>query len=128
MRGLAIGLSMLFRLCWLANIVLGILFWTGNLLVLVPVHMLVGLLVALLLLVLSVLAGVRGAPVLTVVGVVVAIALPIVGIGQSGWLVGSLHWIVQIVHVLVAVIAIAIAEAAAGRIRRSSTSSAPASA
>lgn len=118
------GLSMLFRLCWLVNIVLGVLFWIGTLTGLVPLHMLIGLVVAVLLLILSVLAGVRGAPAITAVGVVVAIAMPIVGVGQDGWLPGSTHWIIQVVHVLIAVIAIAVAEAAAGRIRRSTAAGA----
>ena len=116
MRGLTNALAMLFRLGWLVNIVLGILFWTGTLLQLVPLHMLVGLVVAVLLLILSILAAVRGAILLAVAGVIVAIAMPIVGVSQDGWLTGSDHWVIQVVHVLIAVLAIAIAESARGRI------------
>lgn len=122
MRGFATGLSMLFRLCWVVNIVLGILFWTGTLTGLVPVHMLIGLIVALLLVILSIMAGMRGAPMLLVGGVVVAILLPVVGLGQSSWLVGSSHWLIRILHLLVAVVAIGIAERAAAQVRRAPAS------
>jgi hypothetical protein len=116
MRGLVTGVLMVLRLCWLVAIVLGVTFWTGHLLQLVPVHMLLGLLIALGLIVLAVIAGIRGKFPLLVGGIVVAILLPLVGLNQGAWLPGSAHWIIQIIHLVVGVIAIATAESIAGQL------------
>jgi len=51
---------MLVRLCGLVLVTLGILFWTGNALTLIPVHMLVGLVLVLALWTLAGLAAAAG--------------------------------------------------------------------
>jgi hypothetical protein len=119
MRGLAIGVLMLLRLCWLAAIVLGLLFWIGRAPSLVPVHMLLGLLIAVLLVGLAVAAGVRGQPALLVAGLAVAVLLPLIGLNQDSWLQGSAHWVIQVLHLLVGVAAIAIGEVIGRRLRTS---------
>lgn len=91
-------------------LVLGLLFWGGDLLQLVPVHMLLGLIVVLALGVLSV-AAIKGGQVgLGVVGLVVAVLLLIVGGGQQRMLPGDAHWIVQVVHILLGMGAIGCGE------------------
>jgi hypothetical protein len=119
MGGMVTGVQMAVRVLWLALIVLGILFWTGNATSLVDVHMLLGLILAVLLAVLAVLAGVRGGgPALLLGGLAVAVLLPLVGVGQRGWLPGQQHWAVEVLHLLVGLAAISVAEVTAGRLRR----------
>ena len=116
---MVIGIQMAVRVLWLALIVLGVLFWTGNATSLTDVHMLLGLVLAVLLAELSVLAGVRGgSPALLVGGLVVAVLLPVVGISQTNWLPGPQHWVIQVLHLLVGLAAISVAETAGGRLRR----------
>ncbi|HEX4215659.1 MAG TPA: hypothetical protein VIA06_20260 [Candidatus Dormibacteraeota bacterium] len=118
MRAIITVCQMLFRLFWLVNIVLGILFWTGHVTGLVPLHILLGIILTLLLVILALLAGIRGKPGLLVVGVIVAILLPVVGLNQQSWDQGSGHWIIQVLHLLVGILAIVTAEAIGGRIKR----------
>lgn len=122
MRGFATGVLMVVRVLWLVNIVLGILFWTGHLLNLIPVHMLVGLLFSLGVLTLGVVAATRRAWGQAVAGIVMALLLPFVGLSQDSWLPGGAHWVIKVLHLLVAVVAIATAESIAGALRRSGTS------
>ena len=126
MRGMVTGLQMAARVLWLAQIVLGVLFWTGNATPLTDLHMLLGLVFALLVAVLAVLVGVRGgSPGLLVGGLALAVLLPVVGIGQTGWLAGPQHWVIQVVHLLIGLAAIAVAEAAGGRLRRQAGMASP---
>ena len=118
MRVLVLVLQIALRLCWLAAIVLGVLFWTGRAVGLVPVHMLLGLLIALLLAVLAVLAGVRGNSALLIAGIAVAVLLPVVGVNQTSWVPGAGHWAIQVVHLLIGVAAIGVGEMAGARARR----------
>lgn len=119
MRQLVLILQMIIRILWVANLVLGILFWTGNASGLVMLHETLGLVIAVCLLILSVLAmGRARAFGLGAAGVIVAVLLPVVGMGQVDVLAGSTHFVVEIVHVLVAVAAIALAEMLGLRCRR----------
>jgi hypothetical protein len=119
MRVFALVLQMIIRVLWVVNIVLGILFATGNLAGLVMLHETLGLVIAICLLILSVMAMVRARAVgLGVAGIIVAILLPVVGMGQVDVLPGNGHWVVEVVHVLVAIAAIALAEMLGIRYRR----------
>ncbi len=103
----------------LVMITLGLLFWSGNALSLVPVHMLLGLLLVALLWTLAIM-GIRAhvAAGLVVLAIVVGFVVPILGLLQSGLLTGQLHWIIRGTHLLVGLIAIALAEGLAARIKR----------
>jgi hypothetical protein len=119
MRVFALVLQMIIRVLWVVNIVLGILFATGNLAGLVMLHETLGLVIAICLPILSVMAMVRARAVgLGVAGIIVAILLPVVGMGQVDVLPGNGHWVVEVVHVLVAIAAIALAEMLGIRYRR----------
>lgn len=119
MRVLALVLQMIIRVLWVVNIVLGILFATGNLVGLVPLHEAFGLVIAICLLILSILAMSRvRAVVLGVAGIVVAILLPVVGEGQLHVPGQGAQVVAEIVHVLVAIAAIALAEMLGMRYRR----------
>ncbi len=111
--------QMLVRASGLLLIVLGVLFWTGNALSLIPLHMLLGLVLVLSLWTLAVIAaraGVsRGLVALAIVWGLVVLAL---GITQTRLLPGSAHWVIQVLHLLVGLGAMGQAEGLAARIRR----------
>jgi hypothetical protein len=108
----------LVRLTGLIQIVLGVLFWTGNALTLIPVHMLSGFVLVLsvwTLAVLAALAGVsRGFVVLVIVWGVIVLVL---GLTQTQLLPGDFHWVIQVLHLLVGLGAIGQAEGLAARIK-----------
>ena len=114
--------QMLVRVAGLTQIVLGVLFWTGNALALIPVHMLLGSVLVLLLWFLagvSIWAGVsRGRAALAIVWGVIVVAL---GMTQNQILPGSAHWVVQVVHLLVGLAAMGMAERLAAGIKQART-------
>jgi hypothetical protein len=102
----------------LVMVILGILFWTGNALTLVPVHMVIGLLLVLLLWALAVMGAMVGAnPIHVAVAVLWGFLMPAFGIVQHGILPGDAHWVIRLLHLLVGLAAIAIAGSLATRIR-----------
>jgi hypothetical protein len=112
-------MQILVRVAGLTQIVLGMLFWTDNLLTLVPFHMLVGLVLVLLLWSLagmSLWAGVnRGRAALALGWGIVVVAL---GMTQTQILPGSAHWVIEVVHLLVGLAAIGMAEGLAAGIKQ----------
>jgi ABC-type multidrug transport system permease subunit len=112
---------MLVRVFGTVQIALGLLFWTGNLMNLIPLHMLLGLIIVLLLWGVAVMALVSrvvlGVAAFGLVWGVVVIAL---GVTQTGLLPGGLHWLVQVLHLLVGIGALALAERLARRIKADS--------
>ena len=86
-------------------VTLGILFWTGRALTLLPLHMAIGLLFTLALLLLGAVAaraGVRRAQVALTIAL--ALIIPIVGVTQTRLLPGSWHWLVKILHLLIGIV------------------------
>lgn len=66
------------------------------------IHMLFGLIVALALLILAVLAVfTRGLGMLGAIGIVYALIVPLFGVTQQVILVGDLHWLVETAHLAV---------------------------
>jgi hypothetical protein len=106
------------RLFGVLQIVTGLLFWTGNALSLVPLHMLSGLLLVIGLWVLAGI-GVRAgvSPLRVVVAVVWGLFVVVFGMVQAAILPGELHWIVQVLHLLVGLAAMGQAEVIAARIK-----------
>ena len=99
MRTAALVTRWVVRLGGLVQILLGVAFWSGHALSLIPVHMLIGLLVSIGLGVLAVLASRTGArPAVTVVGVAWALVLPAFGVMHVGLLPGPWHWVIRILH------------------------------
>ncbi len=111
--------QMLVRVCGLVQIALGILFWTGNALQVVPLHMLVGLLLVLSLWTLGFVAARAGVqPGLVVVVFLWGLLVVVLGVTQDQLLTNSAHWLIQVLHLLVGLAAIGQAEVLAQRIRR----------
>jgi len=102
-------------------IALGLLFWTGNAVALLPLHMLLGVALVLMLWIIAVMALVaRTNPALALIALVWGLIAPILGITQFQLLPGSLHWIIQALHLLVGIIAIALANILARQIAQTS--------
>lgn len=90
----------------LAALTLGLLFWIANI-DLINIHMLLGLIVALALLVMSIIAvSTKGMRIWGIVGIVYAVIVPIFGMRQAFLLIGNLHWLIQTAHMLVGIGAI----------------------
>lgn len=110
---------MVVRIAGLLLVALGILFWTGNAVTLIPVHMLLGLLLVLSLWTLAILAARSGAPPGQVaVAIVWGFVVPIFGVTQDQLLVGDAHWVIKVLHLLVGLSAIGMAEGLAWRIKQ----------
>jgi uncharacterized membrane protein HdeD (DUF308 family) len=113
----------LVRITGVIQIVLGLLFWAGQALSLIPVHMLSGTLLVLSLWVIAALAARAGVDsrfvALAFVWGLVTIAL---GLTQGDLLPGPAHIVIQILHLLIGLGAIGQAESLARRIEHSRVS------
>jgi hypothetical protein len=116
MRPLVLALQWLIRLLAVVQLVLGLLFWSGNALSLIPLHMLSGLLLVLGLWIQAGLGARNGAG-LGLAGGALVWGLLVVGLGvsQDGLLPGGLHWLIQVTHLLVGIVAVGLAESLAVR-------------
>jgi hypothetical protein len=101
----------LVRATGLLQVALGLLFWTGHLLVAVPFHTFNGMLFVVLLLVQAGLAAwAGGVSRLVVFAIVWALVVPVFGVRQGAILPGEFHWMVRLAHLLVGLVAMGVAE------------------
>jgi hypothetical protein len=104
------------RVLGTALIILGLLFWTGNALALIPVHMLLGLALVLGLWTQAGLAARAGEqPGLVALAIAWGFVVPLLGLTQDALLPGPAHWLVKLLHLLVGLTAIGLAELLARR-------------
>ena len=116
MRSTVTAIQMFFRVAGVIQLVLGVAFWTGNLLGLVDLHQLLGILLVLVLWTLAALAARAGVPGGLVAGaVVLGLVVPIVGLTQRELLPGSAHWLIQVLHLLLGLGLLGMAENLATR-------------
>jgi hypothetical protein len=109
-------LRMLMRVLGAILIVLGLLFWSGNALALIPVHMLAGLLLVLSLWTMAILAARGGEqPGLVTLAFAWGLVVPILGVTQDSLLHGPAHVLIQVVHLLLGLGAIGLTEVLARR-------------
>ena len=105
------------RVTGLVQIVLGVLFWTGNALGLIPLHMRVGFVLVVSLLTLALLAARAGvSSPLVSLALAWGAAVPVLGLTQTRLLPGDGHWVIQAIHLLLGLGAIGVGEELAGRI------------
>jgi hypothetical protein len=125
MRTTATVAQWLVRIGGLVQIVLGLLFWSGNQLALVPVHILIGLVIVLSLWTLA-FAGARSGvqPGFVAVAFVWGLIVVVFGLTQDQILTTGPHWAIQVLHLLVGLVAIGQAEGLGARIRRSAQAAA----
>jgi hypothetical protein len=116
MRSTITAVQMGVRAAGVVQILLGLAFWTGNLLGLVDLHQLLGMLLVLALWTLAALAARAGVPAGLVAGaVVLGLVVPVVGLTQRELLPGSAHWVIQVVHLLLGLGLLGLAENLATR-------------
>lgn len=114
----------------IALVVLGILFWTGHALSLLPLHMLLGSLFVVCMWWLAIVGflvpGSRG---FALVVLIWSLIVPALGATQLSLLPGAGHWVIQVLHLLVGIIAMGLGHSLARRIGRrpADTSGLPAS-
>jgi len=110
---------MLIRITGVLLILLGLAFWAGRAINLVPLHMLLGLI---LVLSLWTLAGIgfraRVGAGLAVFAVVWGLVVLWLGMAQRTMLPGSSHWVIQVLHLLLGLGAMGLGESLAGKIGR----------
>ncbi len=114
MRTSLIALRTLVRLLGATLIVLGLLFWSGNALGLIPLQMLAGILLVLSLWAVAILAARCGAQP-GIVALASGLVVPILGLTQDSLLPGPAHVVVRLVHLLVGIGAISLVELLARR-------------
>lgn len=108
---LATVAQMTVRASGVVLLILGVIFWTGNLESLHLVHILLGLLLVLGLWTLAFLGARAGAPTaIVLVSVVWGLITPALGLTQANILTGGWHWVIQVLHLLIGVGAIGLAE------------------
>lgn len=106
----------LVRATGVLQLALGLVFWTGNLLVAVPFHIFNGILFVLLLEATALLAAASGASRRLVAGAVTwGFVVTALGLTQTSILPGELHWIVRLAHLAVGLVALGLAERLAKR-------------
>jgi hypothetical protein len=116
MRSTITAVQMGVRAAGVVQILLGLAFWTGNLLGLVDLHQLLGILLVLALWTLAALAARAGVQPGPVAGaVVLGLVVPVVGLTQRELLPGSAHWVIQVVHLLLGIGLLGLAENLATR-------------
>ena len=117
---MAIRISvMVLRICALAALILGILFWTNNAKGLTLVHILLGFAVVISLWVLGIAQGFRGGSFgLALATFVAGLLLAFVGLFQTRWLTNDMHWIIQVIHLVLALAAIGLGEMISATTRR----------
>ena len=116
MRSTITAIQMGIRALGVVQLVLGIIFWTGNALGLVDLHQLIGILLVLGLWTQAAMAHRAGVPGGLVAGAAVwGLLVPIVGLTQRDLFPGSAHWVIQVVHLLLGLGLLGLAENLAQR-------------
>lgn len=101
-----------------ALVVLGLLFWSGRALALLPVHMAIGVAFVIALWLLAAIAARAGLhPALVLAAVAWGLVIPAFGIAQMRLLPGPAHWVVRVAHLLIGIVAMVAADRLARFIR-----------
>jgi hypothetical protein len=116
MKTAVTSVQMLIRVTGVIQLVLGVAFWTGNALGLVPLHQLIGFVIVLSLWTMAALAARAGVqPGLVAAAAVWGLIVPVLGLTQEQLLPGSAHWLVEVLHLLVGLVALGLADTLATR-------------
>ncbi|HKG94367.1 MAG TPA: hypothetical protein VKA84_20815 [Gemmatimonadaceae bacterium] len=117
MRTVATAMQWVVRLTGLAQIVLGIVLWVRPAGSLRGAHIGIGFVLALAVLVLAALAARARAPLgFVALGALLALTLPVHGLGQLRWLPGDSHWIVRVLHLVLGLATLGVADGLGRRV------------
>jgi hypothetical protein len=117
MKAAVIVTRVLISLSGTALLLLGILFWSGRALSLLPLHMLLGLVLVLALwLGVGLALAARVSAGLIVLVFLWSLIMPVLGVKQLQLLPGSTHWMIQLLHLLVGIAAMGLGHLLAARI------------
>lgn len=112
-------IQMAIRILGLVQLILGIVFWTGDIEFLVICHILLGSLLTIGLFALVFRAHRSGVSKWAIIiSAVWAIGLPLYGLIQEKILPGSYHWVAEVLHLLCGVGAVGVGEFLAAAINR----------
>ena len=118
MKATATVLQIAVRIIGPIMIILGLLFWSGNALQLIPLHMLIGITLVLIMWALAVLGAVAGVNLgFVALTAVWGLVIPILGLTQERLLANSLHWLIQLLHLAVGLVALVLADRLAASIK-----------
>lgn len=108
------------RVVGLAQLVLGLVLWTGSAAGLVPIHMILGIVLVLAIWIVAALALQAGArPALPAIAIAWGTLLVAFGLTQAQILPGdSLHVVIQVAHLVAGLVAIGLAEALGAAVAR----------
>jgi hypothetical protein len=119
MRRLTTIALVLVGLTGLTQIALGVIFWTGHSLTLIPLHMRLGYAFVILLWAQAAFAaGAGAAPGLAGFTFLWGLAVAVVGMVQAQWLPGELQWVIKTLHLLVGLVALRLSGMLAASTRR----------
>lgn len=111
MKSTVLVLQIVVRVCFALLLILGITFWTGHAMNLVPVHMQLGELLVLCLWIMASIGLVARVPVgQSIVAIVWGFVVIGLGMSQMRLMPGSSHWVIQVLHLIVGGLAIGMNE------------------
>ena len=98
----------------------GLLFWTGTVLNLMALHMLLGFLAvgALWVIGLAQVFADGGSWMIAVCALIVGAGMIVIGMMQSSLMVGEFHWVIQLIHLALGLLTIGVGHMAAARTHR----------
>src|SRR5512147_3210614 len=115
--------SVVLSFAGLLALILGLLVWTNRGLSLVQMHMLLGLLAVGALWVIGVGQAFSsgGSWFIAASALVVGAAMIVLGLTQSGLMLGTFHWVIQVVHLVLGVLVIGMGHIGTARYRKGSS-------
>jgi hypothetical protein len=115
--------SAVLSLAGLLALISGLLFWTGSVLRLMSLHMLLGFVAVAALWAIGIgqLFSPSGSWVIAAGAVILGVLTVLIGLYQSALVPGQLHWIIQVIHLALGIATIGLGHMGAARSRRSSS-------
>lgn len=114
--------SVVLSFAGLLALILGLLVWTNRGLSLVQMHMLLGLLAVGALWVIGIgqAFSAGGSWFIAASALVVGAAMIVLGLTQSGLMLGTFHWVIQVLHLVLGLLVIGMGHIGTARYRKSS--------